>query len=101
MSDLWMSDLCDVGAWSRIRHMFDTTELDRSADDREVPGAESFGHVSGVVLAQLLAPVLADLADVAAGLDGDAQLVDVVVGLGRLEAWAVAQRARVLAVLQQ
>jgi hypothetical protein len=67
--------------------------------DRSV--AEAFGDVSGVVLAHLLAPVLAELSDVPDGPEGDAQLVDVVVGLGRLEAWAVAQRVRVLALLQQ
>jgi 5-methylcytosine-specific restriction endonuclease McrA len=65
-----------------------------------VPGAEAFGDVSGVVLAHLLAPALASLSAVPDGLAGDAQLVDLAVGLGRLEAWAVAQRASVLALLE-
>lgn len=65
------------------------------------PGDECFADVSGVVLAHLLAPLLADLDGVPDDLEGDAVLVDTVVGLTRLESWTVAQRARVLGQLQQ
>jgi hypothetical protein len=54
-----------------------------------------FGDVSGVVLAHLLEPSLANLAAIPDSVDGDAELVDLCVGLSRLEAWAVAARARV------
>ena len=57
--------------------------------------AGAFGDVSGVLLAHLLGPALADLDAIPDSVDGDAQLVDLAVGLSRLEAWAVAQRARV------
>lgn len=57
--------------------------------------AGEFTDVSGVLLAHLLGPVLADLSSVPQGPVGDARLVDVFVGLSRLEDWAVAQRARV------
>jgi hypothetical protein len=65
----------------------------------QVDGSGDFTDISGVVLALLLAPVLADLAAVPDSVTGDAQLVDVATGLARLEAWAVAERARVAAEL--
>ncbi|MFL6101508.1 MAG: hypothetical protein ACJ71T_16300 [Actinomycetales bacterium] len=74
---------------------------DGAAEPPEVPGAEGFGDVSGVVLAHLLAPVLANLDEVPDGVEGDGLLVDATVALSRLEDWAVAARMRVLAKLQQ
>ena len=61
--------------------------------------AGDFGDVSGVLLAHLLGSTLADLEAVPDTIDGDAELVDACVGLARLEAWAVAQRARVTSTL--
>ena len=59
----------------------------------------AFSDVSGAVLAHLLVPTLADLDAVPDGIAGDAMLVDLASDLARLEAWAVAQRARVLGTL--
>jgi hypothetical protein len=67
----------------------------------DAAGAHAFADVSGVILAHLVAPVLADLDGLPDGLDGDATLVDTGVALARIEAWALAQRMRVLGVLEQ
>src|SRR5690348_10488233 len=56
-----------------------------------------FEDVSGVVLADLLGPVLAHLSELPEGREGDAQLVDTAVGLARLGSWVDAQKARVAA----
>ncbi len=64
-------------------------------DSSPSPADTRFGDVSGVVLAHLLGPSLANLAAIPDSVDGDAELVDLCVGLSRLEAWAVAARARV------
>jgi hypothetical protein len=71
------------------------------AEPPEAPGASSFGDVSGVVLAHLLAPTLANLDEVPEGLEGDALMLEAAVGLTRLESWAVSARMRVLATLER
>ncbi|MFL6098372.1 MAG: hypothetical protein ACJ71T_00280 [Actinomycetales bacterium] len=58
---------------------------------------EEFADVSGIVLAHLLAPLLADLSSVPDGMDGDAALVDASVALARLGSWVAAQQGRVAA----
>lgn len=69
--------------------------------DRSIPvdptDSADFADISGVVLAHLLAPLLADLSSVPEGTDGDAALVDASVGLARLGAWVASQQGRVSA----
>jgi hypothetical protein len=65
--------------------------------DKSDEAEAEFADVSGVVLAHLLAPVLAELSSVPSNADGDAALVDVSVGLARLAAWVTAQQARLAA----
>src|SRR4051812_22844047 len=65
--------------------------------DKSGEAEAEFADVSGVVLAHLLAPVLAELSSVPVNADGDAALVDVSVGLARLAAWVTAQQARLAA----
>jgi hypothetical protein len=78
--------------------MFDPVDTEASATEASA-AAGDFDQVSGVVLAHLLSVPLADLTRFPDSLEGDAGLVDVMTGLARLEAWAVAQRGRVVAVL--
>ena len=82
--------------------MFDIGGSDGVVDSAS-PGAPSvvdrFGDVSGAILAQLLTAPLADLDSVPDTTDGDALLVDIAAELARVEAWAVAQRVRVVGEL--
>jgi hypothetical protein len=65
-------------------------------DGDSVAAPDAFADVSGVLLAHLVAPVLADLPAVP-----DGELLDSVLAFRRMESWTVAHRARLSAELLQ